>query len=152
MNLTLGKILSKASVVKVEKPEEPVCLSFFVGLAKMCAKFDRLTPSVNSGLIGCLKMQPKIFGEVPVDFDFPCFDMNSGGIQIIEASKQIELKKDVNVTASLNESGSYDHEIENILNIVSRTADQGIKIIYDFFGQEQESEIPPETEIEVKKE
>lgn len=49
MNLTLGKTFAKSSVIKADKPEEPVCLSILGGLAKMCAKFNGLAPSANGG-------------------------------------------------------------------------------------------------------
>lgn len=138
MNLTLGKTLTKSGIIKVDKPEEPVCHSVLGGLAKMCAKFNGLAPSANGGLLGCLKMQPKIFGEVPIDFDFPCFDLNPSEIRLIDAPKKAE---DENKEEADDDStgGSSDETIggfrvEDILKVVSNTADQGIKIITDLFG------------------
>lgn len=85
-------------------------------------------------------MQPKIFGEVPLDFDFPCFDMMADEIKIIDAPKKVEdeVKEDsvegaTNSTADSEETiGGF--KVEDILNVVSKTADQGIKIISELFG------------------
>lgn len=140
MNLTLGKTLSKSSTVKVSKPEEPVCLSMLGGLAKMCAKFNGLAPSANGGLIGCLTMQPKLFGEVPINFDFPCFDLNAQEIRVIETPKKPEGdNKDEADEPSTSSTSDSDEtiggfKVEDILNVVSKTADQGIKIISELFG------------------
>lgn len=137
MNLTLGKTLSKSSTVRVEKPEEPVCLSMLGGLAKMCAKFNGLAPSANGGLIGCLKLQPKLFGEIPVDFEFPCFDLNKEEIRVIEPPRKVDEEKqdevdEVSAAGSDETIGGF--RVEDILNVVSKTADQGIKIIGEFLG------------------
>lgn len=159
MNLTLGKTLTKSSIVKTEKPEEPVCLSMLGGLAKMCAKFNGLAPSANGGLIGCLKIQPKIFGEVPIDFDFPCFDLNSDEIRVIETPKKVEdeSKDESDVTATDGPSETSDSEetiggfkVEDILNVVSKTADQGIKIISELFGYGEEEKPEAEAAVESK--
>jgi len=151
LNLTLGKTLAKSAIVKVEKPEEPVCLSILGGLAKMCAKFNGLTRSANGGLIGCLKMQPKLFGEVPIDFDFPCFDLNSEEIRVIEAPKKVEEGNTDEAAVTSTETDSEEtiggFKVEDILNVVSKTADQGIKIIYEFFGSNEEK---PETPTEAE--
>ena len=138
MNLTLGKSLAKSATVKADKPDEPVCLSMLGGLAKMCAKFDGLVPSAKGGLIGCLKMQPKIFGEVPIDFKFPCFDLKSEEIRVIESPKQTEAEKEDEAEESTTSTDSEEtiagFRVEDILNVVSKTADQGIKIISELFG------------------
>lgn len=139
MNLTLGKSLAKSSTVKIEKPEEPVCLSMLGGLAKMCAKFNGLAPSANGGLLGCLSMQPKIFGEVPINFDFPCFDLNAQEIRVIEAPKKSEDENKEEAESSAASGSESDEtiggfKVEDILNVVSKTADQGIKLISDLFG------------------
>lgn len=144
LNLTLGKTLSKTSTVKIEKPEAPVCLSMLGGLAKMCAKFNGLAPSANGGLIGCLKMQPKLFGEVPIDFDFPCFDLNAQEIRIIETPKKAEDEEekeeesesdDEPATAPTDSQETIGgFRVEDILSVVSKTADQGIKLITELFG------------------
>lgn len=156
MNLTLGKTFTKSAIIKVEKPEEPVCLSMLGGLAKMCSKFTGLAPSANSGLIGCLKMQPKLFGEVPIDFDFPCFDMNSQEIRVIETPKKVE---DESKDEAEGTSASTDSEetiggfkVEDILNVVSKTADQGIKIISELFGigEEEKPEVVPELNVDAE--
>lgn len=153
MNLTLGKTLAKSAIIKVDKPEEPVCLSMLGGLAKMCAKFTGLAPSANGGLIGCLKMQPKLFGEVPLDFDFPCFDLHTEEIKVIETPKKVEGADDES-KEEVDEAPATDSDetiggfkVEDILNVVSKTADQGIKIITQFFGIGGESE-KPEAEAE----
>lgn len=136
MNLTLGKTLSKSSTVKISKKSEETCLSMLGGLAKMCAKFNGLAPSANGGLLGCLAMQPKLFGEVPINFDFPCFDLNEQDIRMIEAPKKPEEEKEESeetaTTGSTDTIGGF--KVEDILNVVSKTADQGIKIISDLFG------------------
>lgn len=138
MNLTLGKSLAKSSIVKIEKPEEPVCLSILGGLAKMCAKFDGLAPSANGGLLGCLSMEPKLFGEVPINFDFPCFDLNAQEIRVIEAPKKTEDENKEEASESSAASDSDEtiggFKVEDILSVVSKTADQGIKLISDLFG------------------
>jgi hypothetical protein len=121
----------------VEKPEEPVCLSMLGGLAKMCAKFNGLAPSANGGLLGCLSMQPKLFGEVPINFDFPCFDLNNQEIRMIETPKKDEDNKEEsseNATSSDSDETIGGFKVEDILNVVSKTADQGIKLISDLFG------------------
>lgn len=147
MNLTLGKTLARSAIVKVEKPEEPVCLSMLGGLAKMCAKFTGLAPSANGGLIGCLKMQPKLFGEVPIDFDFPCFDLNAQEIRVIETPKKADDENKEEVDGeSLTEASSEEtiggFAVGDILKVVSKTADQGIKIISQLFGIGEEEEKP----------
>jgi hypothetical protein len=151
MNLTLGKTYSKAAVIKVSKPEEPVCLSMLGGLAKMCAKFNGLVPSSSNGLVGCLALQPKLFGEVPVNFEFPCFDFNENEIKMIESPKkqEDEEEKDEGSSESDAESDAPDAEetiggfkVEDILNVVSKTADQGIKIISELFGIEDDEKKP----------
>jgi Domain of unknown function (DUF4773) len=145
MNLTLGKTLAKSNTIKVEKPEEPVCLSMLGGLAKMCARFNGLAPSANGGLLGCLRMEPKLFGEVPIKFDFPCFDLNAQEIKMIEAPKKAEEEKeeetgDSSTTDSEETIGGF--KVEDILSVVSKTADQGIKIISELFdiGGEEKPE------------
>lgn len=85
-------------------------------------------------------MQPKIFGEVPLDFDFPCFDMMADEIKIIDAPKKVddETKEDAAEAATNSTSDSEEtiggFKVEDILNVVSKTADQGIKIISELFG------------------
>lgn len=140
MNLTLGKSLAKSAKITTAKPEAPVCLSMLGGLAKMCAKFNGLVPSANNGLVGCLQMQPKLFGEVPINFDFPCFDLNAQEIKIIESPKKQEddnkdnTSEDVSNSTSESEGTIGGFKVEDILNVVSKTADQGIKIISELFG------------------
>lgn len=159
LNLTLGKTLSKTSTVKIEKPEAPVCLSMLGGLAKMCAKFNGLAPSANGGLIGCLKMQPKLFGEVPIDFDFPCFDLNAQEIRIIETPKKAEDEEEKEESESDDEPATAPTDsqetiggfrVEDILSVVSKTADQGIKLISELFGIGGEDEKPEATPAESK--
>lgn len=139
MNLTLGKSLTKSATVQISKAEEPVCLSMLGGVAKMCAKLNGVAPSSNGGLITCLTMQPKIFGESPLNFDFPCFDMNTQEIRIIETPKKPDEEKkeedeeEAPTTADSEETiGGF--KVEDILKVVSTTADQGIKIISELFG------------------
>lgn len=153
MNLTLGKTFSKASTIKVTKPEEPVCLSMLGGLAKMCAKFNGLVPSSNNGLVGCLSMQPKIFGEVPVNFDFPCFDLNGSEIRMIESpKKQDDEEKDESTEAEPAEPDETigGFKVEDILSVVSKTADQGIKIISELFGIGDDEKKPAKAPVESK--
>lgn len=145
MNLTIGKTYAKASTIKISKPDEPVCMSMLGGIAKFCARLNGLVRSSNNGLVGCLAMQPKLFGEVPVNFEFPCFDLNSDEIRIIESPKKQpqseeeddeEEKDEETSTNSPAESeetiGGF--KVEDIINVVSKTADQGIKIITELFG------------------
>lgn len=163
MNLTIGKTFSKTSTIKITKPDEPVCLSMLGGIAKMCAKFNGLVRSANNGLVGCLTMQPKLFGEVPVNFDFPCFDLNSDEIKIIESPKkqpqqseedsEDEEEKDDNT--STDAPAETDETIgglrvEDIINVVSKTADQGIKIITELFGITDDDEKKPAVAPESK--
>lgn len=85
-------------------------------------------------------MQPKLFGEVPINFDFPCFDLNAQEIRVIEAPKKSEDEnKEEASESSAAGSGDSDEtiggfKVEDILNVVSKTADQGIKLISDLFG------------------
>lgn len=107
-------------------------------------------------MIGCLKLQPKIFGEVPIDFDFPCFDLNSDEIRVIEAPKQAEDQKDPQDTAASSSPEDSDEtiggfKVEDILNVVSKTADQGIKIIYDFFGTSDDEKEEPASADSISK-
>lgn len=140
MNLTLGKTLTKSSTVKVEKPEEPVCLSMFVGLAKMCAQFTGLAPSANGGLIGCLKIQPKLFGGVPIDFEFPCFDLNKEEIRVIEPKIGDEKKDGIESSPKPDSDETIGgFRVEDILSVVSKTADQGIKIIGELLGLDEKT-------------
>jgi hypothetical protein len=155
MNLTIGKSFSKALTIKPEKPEQPVCLSMLGGVAKMCAKFNGLVPSSNNGLVGCLAMQPKLFGEVPVNFEFPCFDLNAQEIRMIDAPKkkpqseddddEEEEEKDEEASTGSPESeetiGGF--KVEDIISVVSKTADQGIKIITELFGISDDDEKKP---------
>lgn len=158
MNLTLGKTLAKSSTVKISNPEEPVCLSMLGGLAKMCAKFNGLAPSANGGLIGCLAMQPKLFGEVPINFDFPCFDLNSQEIKVIETPKKAEDKKEEAEELTISSTSDSDEtiggfKVEDILKVVSKTADQGIKIISELFGigaDEKPEEVAATVDVESK--
>lgn len=149
MNLTLGKTLTKSSVIAPTKPnaDKSVCLSMLGGLAKMCSKITGLVPSANGGLVGCLSMQPKLFGEVPINFEFPCFDLNSNEIRVIETPKKTEDEvKDDDETETETPTNSTSDEtiggfkVEDILNVVSKTADQGIKIISELFGVGDDSE------------
>jgi hypothetical protein len=152
MNLTLGKTFSKAAVIKASKPDESVCLSMLGGLAKMCSKFNGLVPSSNNGLVGCLSMQPKLFGEVPVNFDFPCFDFNEAETRMIESPKKPadEEEKDEGSSESEDSDSEATDEtiggfkVEDILSVVSKTADQGIKIISELFGIESDGKKPVE--------
>ncbi|CAG9801104.1 unnamed protein product [Chironomus riparius] len=152
MNLTLGKSYSKAATIKTDKPEEPVCLSMLGGVAKMCSKFNGLIPSSNNGLVGCLTMQPKIFGESPVTFDFPCFDLNQQEIRMIEGPKKTEEEeKDETNETDTPEPTEEDETIGgirvgDILSVVSRTADQGIKIITEFLGLGDDEKKPAAVE------
>jgi hypothetical protein len=145
VNLTLGKTLAKHSVIKVEKSEEPICISMLAGLAKMCTKFGGLTKSATGGLIGCLSMQPKLFGETPVNFDFPCFDLNQEEIRMIETPKKPAEDKDKDKETEAESEDGEDADdsiagfkVSDILNIVSKTTDQGIKLINDFLGVEDD--------------
>lgn len=158
MNLTIGKTFSKALTIKPEKPDQPVCLSMLGGVAKMCAKFNGLVPSSNNGLVGCLAMQPKLFGEVPVNFEFPCFDLNEQEIRMIESPKkpakpaatddddddEEEEKEEETSTNEPSESDTLGGlRVEDIINVVSKTADQGIKIITELFGISDDDEKKP---------
>jgi hypothetical protein len=150
LNLTIGKSFSKAAVLSPSKPKEAVCLSMLGGLAKMCAKFNGLVPSSNNGLVGCLAMQPKLFGEVPVNFDFPCFDLNSSEIRMIEAPKKPEGEKEEPAEEDEAETSSTDEsetiggiKVSDILNVVSKTADRGIKIITELFGISDDDDKKP---------
>ncbi|CRK91366.1 CLUMA_CG005039, isoform A [Clunio marinus] len=152
MNLTLGKTFSKKSIVTSAKPSAPVCLSMLGGLAKMCSKFSTLTRSASGGLVGCLTMEPKLFGEVPVKFDFPCFDLNNEEIRMIEPPKKAEDNTDEKDDESSTESVTDSDEtiggfkVEDILTVVSKTADQGIKIITELLGI-GDDEKPEATEV-----
>jgi Domain of unknown function (DUF4773) len=157
LNLTLGKSFSKSSVIKPSKPEEPVCLSMLGGLAKMCAKFNGLVPSQSNGYVGCLTMQPKLFGEVPINFDFPCFDLNKQEIRMIEAPKKSESAEEDDEKEESAEPGTSGGDetiggfkVEDILNVVSQTADQGIKIISELFGINEEEKEPTSQKVESK--
>jgi hypothetical protein len=164
MNLTIGKTFSKTSTIKIEKPGEPVCLSMLGGIAKMCAKFNGLVRSANNGLVGCLAMQPKLFGEVPVNFEFPCFDLNSDEIKIIESPKkqpqkeedsddsEDEEEKDETSTGTPSETDETlgGFKVEDIISVVSKTADQGIKIITELFGIGDDDEKKPAQAAESK--
>lgn len=155
MNLTIGKSFSKALTIKPDKPDQPVCISMLGGVAKMCAKFNGLVPSSNNGLVGCLAMQPKLFGEVPVNFEFPCFDLNEQEIRVIETPKKQkpqqsddeeddEEEKEENSTNEPGESETIGGlRVEDIINVVSKTADQGIKIITELFGISDDDEKKP---------
>lgn len=113
----------------------------------MCAKFNGLAPSANGGLIGCLKIQPKLFGEVPVDFDFPCFDLNNEEIRVIETPKKTEEEKEEEVEEAAKPDSDETiggFRVEDILSVVSKTADQGIKLIGEFLGIGGEDEKPEE--------
>lgn len=156
MNITMGKTISRAATISTEKPNESVCLSMLGGFAKMCSKFNGLVPSSNNGLVGCLTMQPKLFGEVPVSFDFPCFDLNESEIRMIESPKKNEEdeEKEEAVEAEASEPSDDDEtiggiKVGDILNVVSKTADQGIKIITEFLGI-NEDEKKPEAAVESK--
>ena len=103
-------------------------------------------------------MQPKLFGEVPINFDFPCFDLNAQEIRMIEAPKKSE---DENKEESNESSTSSDSDetiggfkVEDILNVVSKTADQGIKLISDLFGiaedEKPENVVAPAVGVESK--
>lgn len=125
------------------------------GFAKMCSKFNGLVPSSNNGLVGCLTMQPKIFGEVPLSFDFPCFDLNDDEIKIIESPKKNENETEKEETNGESDDASETSEddetiggikVGDILNVVSKTADQGIKIISEFLGiNDDENKKPVES-------
>jgi len=152
LNLTLGKTLQKSAKINPSKPDEPVCLSMLGGVAKMCAKFNGLVPSAKNGLVGCLQLQPKLFGEVPINFDFPCFDMAANEIRMIETPKKQETEKDdTSSEAATNSTSDSDEtiggfKVEDILSVVSKTADQGIKIISDLFGIGDDEEAKPEAD------
>lgn len=152
VNITLGKTLSKHSVVKLEKSEEPICISMLAGLAKMCTKFNGLVKSSTGGLVGCLSMQPKLFGEVPVNFDFPCFDLNNDEIRMIDAPKKPaeDSNKETEVEADEGEDADDSiagFKVSDILSIVSKTTDQGIKLINDFLGVDDDKKpaVKPES-------
>lgn len=163
MNLTIGKTFSKSSTIKISKPNEPVCLSMLGGIAKMCAKFNGLVRSANNGLVGCLAMQPKLFGEVPVNFEFPCFDLNSEEIRIIETPKkqpqsgeeddEEEEKDEETSTNEPTESETIGgFKVEDLISVVSKTADQGIKIITELFGISDDDDKKPAAQIVESKE
>lgn len=157
VNITLGKTLSKHSIVKVEKSEEPVCISMLAGLAKMCTKFTGLARSNNGGLVGCLNMEPTLLGEVPVKFDFPCFDLNKDEIRMIEAPKKPVEEANKEEEDDESDETIAGFKVSDIINIVSKTTDQGIKYINDFLGVEDEKKKPaaaaaavPATKVESK--
>lgn len=156
MNLTIGKSFSKTLKISPEKPDQNVCISMLGGVAKMCAKFNGLVPSSNNGLVGCLAMQPKLFGEVPVNFEFPCFDLNEQEIRIIETPKKQppkpsdddeddeEEKEEDSSTNEPSESETIGGlRVEDIISVVSKTADQGIKIITELFGISDDDDKKP---------
>lgn len=100
-------------------------------------------------------MQPKIFGEVPLSFDFPCFDLNDDEIKIIESPKKNENETEKEETNGESDDASETSEddetiggikVGDILNVVSKTADQGIKIISEFLGiNDDENKKPVES-------
>lgn len=111
-------------------------------------------------------MQPKLFGEVPVNFEFPCFDLNSEEIKIIESPKKQppkqseedsesddeEEKDEETSTGSPSETDETigGFKVEDIINVVSKTADQGIKIITELFGIGDDDEKKPAQAAESK--
>lgn len=141
LNLTVGKSLVKTAKVNASNPDQSVCLSMFGSVAKICARFNGLIKSANDGLVGCLQIQPKVFGQVPIDFDFPCFEFaDAQEIKIIDAPKidPVEEEKDEEsdvVEATTNSTDTIaGFKVEDILNVVSKTADRGISIIQGWLG------------------
>lgn len=140
LNLTVGKSLVKTAKVNASNPDQSVCLSMFGSVAKICARFNGLIKSANNGLVGCLQIQPKVFGQVPIDFDFPCFEFaDAQEIKIIDAPKiePTDEEKEENeiVEATTNSTDTIaGFKVEDILNVVSKTADRGISIIQGWLG------------------
>ena len=146
LNLTVGKSLAKTAKVNASNPDQSVCLSMFGSVAKICARFNGLIKSANDGLVGCLQIQPKVFGQVPIDFDFPCFEFaDAQEIKIIDAPKidPVEEDKDEESDAVEATTNSTDtiagFKVEDILNVVSKTADRGISIIQGWLGLDDDA-------------
>lgn len=146
LNLTVGKSLVKTAKVNASNPDQSVCLSMFGSVAKICARFNGLIKSANDGLVGCLQIQPKVFGQVPIDFDFPCFEFaDAQEIKIIDAPKidPVEEEKDDEsevVEATTNSTDTIaGFKVEDILNVVSKTADRGISIIQGWLGLDDDA-------------
>ncbi|CAO1311263.1 unnamed protein product [Diamesa hyperborea] len=146
LNLTVGKSLVKTAKVNASNPDQSVCLSMFGSVAKICARFNGLIKSANDGLVGCLQIQPKVFGQVPIDFDFPCFEFaDAQEIKIIDAPKVDPVEEDKDeetevVEATTNGTDTIaGFKVEDILNVVSKTADRGISIIQGWLGLDDDA-------------
>lgn len=67
---------------------------------------------------------------------------------VVEATEEAN-REDIinagNATASMNEETIAGFKVADILNVVSKTADQGISIISNWFGINSEEEKDPES-------
>lgn len=100
VNVSYGDSLLHSEQVKGPNPK-PACISLLANIAEVCASFSNLHPVENS-LKGCLKLEPKLLGDVQTQFDVGCFIMGSDGMKLDTTINSTVLTKVE--TGSKNES------------------------------------------------
>ncbi|XP_059614500.1 uncharacterized protein LOC132260426 [Phlebotomus argentipes] len=138
VNVSYGESLLSSSVVKGSNPA-PTCLNIFAKLAQMCAKFTEFAPT-SEGMRACMELEPKLLGEVQLDLPIGCFLMTPQGMQVLEEEEEppeAEKSEDVPekpTTTEKPETIIGDLTAEDILNVVSDSADKGISMISNWLG------------------
>ncbi|GAB0096152.1 uncharacterized protein DMENIID0001_116280 [Sergentomyia squamirostris] len=141
VNVSYGESLLHANVVKGTNPP-PTCLNIFAKLAQMCAKFTEFVPT-DQGMKACMQMEPILLGEVQLELPIGCFHMTPQGMTVIEEGETTEKPEeeksepdDNPVTSSTAKPETIigDLTAEDILSVVSDSADKGISMISNWFG------------------
>lgn len=146
INVSYGDSLLHSNVVRGTKPE-PTCLNIFAKLASMCAKFTEFVPTAE-GMRACVQMEPNLLGEAQLELPIGCFLMTSQGMEVIEEEEEGSEKKgedkkedspekppeDAPSSTQKPETIIGDLTAEDILNVVSESADKGISMISSWLG------------------
>ncbi|XP_055685839.1 uncharacterized protein LOC129791625 [Lutzomyia longipalpis] len=139
VNVSYGENLLAHSVVRGTNPA-PTCLNIFAKLAQMCAKFTEFQPT-EQGMRACMELEPKLLGEVQLDLPIGCFLMTPEGMEMIDeeantekAEEKHEAAPETPSTTQKPETIIGDLTAEDILNVVSDSADKGISMISSWFG------------------
>uniref|UniRef100_A0A1B0CEN5 Protein with signal anchor n=1 Tax=Lutzomyia longipalpis TaxID=7200 RepID=A0A1B0CEN5_LUTLO len=123
-----------------EQIPPPRASIFFAKLAQMCAKFTEFQPT-EQGMRACMELEPKLLGEVQLDLPIGCFLMTPEGMEMIDeeantekAEEKHEAAPETPSTTQKPETIIGDLTAEDILNVVSDSADKGISMISSWFG------------------
>lgn len=95
LNVSYGDNLLRSGMSRGPRPGS-TCVSMIGQLAAVCARFTSLLPH-DDGLKGCLKLEPKLLGDVQTRLSIGCFAMNADGMRLDDSLQQ-ELEQEQEAT------------------------------------------------------